>query len=318
MILILALSSSKYAGKVGLLIEVHPQSAHGVVHAGKNLHRCVARIVAYELFVNFQNPFQFAVENLPVNVGEVEIDHRLAVNAEVVLEDDFEDGAGRHIARHQVAILRIPLFEEVPPVTLRDGVRIALVARGFRHPNASALAARRLRHQPQFIFARDGRRMHLDEFAVGVVSALLIKRCLRRAGADHGVCGFPKNRANAASRDDDCVRRKGPHFHRAQVHGANAATHTPPVEHCRQKFPMLVLLDLALGLIPAHLLIERVKQLLPRGRARECGAVIQRPAKAAEVEQAFRRSIEGNAHAVQQINDARRGLAHVTHRGLVG
>jgi hypothetical protein len=35
----------------------------------------------------------------------------------------------------------------------------------------------------------------------------------------------------------------------------------------------------------AHLLVEGVEELLPRGRARERGAVEQRPAEAAEVEQ---------------------------------
>ncbi len=46
--------------------------------------------------------------------------------------------------------------------------------------------------------------------------------------------------------------------------------------------------------------------------------LIQRAAEAAEVEQAFRRAIEGNAHAVEQVDDAGRGLAHGLDRRLVG
>ena len=38
-------------------------------------------IVAYELLVDFENAFQLAVEHLAVDVRQVEIDHRLAVNS---------------------------------------------------------------------------------------------------------------------------------------------------------------------------------------------------------------------------------------------
>src|SRR5256885_5746801 len=52
-------------------------------------------------------------------------------------------------------------------------------------------------------------------------------------------------------------------------------------------------------------------------RSRERGAVIQSPAEPAEVEQPFRRAIKRHAHAVQQINNPRRGLAHILDRRLV-
>ena len=104
------LARGKHTGNVGRLLVVHPQAAHGVVHAGENLHGHVARIVADKLLVDFENAFELLVENLAIDVRQVEIDHRLAVDAEVVLEDDFENRAGRHIARHEVAVLRIPLF----------------------------------------------------------------------------------------------------------------------------------------------------------------------------------------------------------------
>ena len=40
--------------------------------------------------------------------------------------------------------------------------------------------------------------MHLDEFAVGVVDALLEERRLRGAGADHGVGALAEDGADAA------------------------------------------------------------------------------------------------------------------------
>ncbi len=79
-----------------------------------------------------------------------------------------------------------------------------------------------------------------------------------------------------------------------------------------------ILLDFAFGLVAAHLLIERVEKLLPGGGAGEGGAVVKRPAKAAEIEQAFGRAVERNAHAVEQVDDAGRGVAHGFYGGLVG
>src|SRR6185437_7612589 len=46
--------------------------------------------------------------------------------------------------------------------------------------------------------------------------------------------------------------------------------------------------------------------------------MVQRSAETAKIEQAFGSAIEGNAHAVEQVDDAGRGLAHVLHRRLVG
>ncbi len=90
------------------------------MHAGENLHGDVARVVAHELLVNFEDAFQLAIQNLAVDVGQVEVDHRLAVDAQVVLVDHLENRAGGDIARHQVAVLGIPLFEEVPALGFRD------------------------------------------------------------------------------------------------------------------------------------------------------------------------------------------------------
>ena len=145
------------------------------MHAGKNLHRRVARIVAHKLLVDFQNPFQLPVENLAIDVCQVEINHRLAVNAEVELVDDFKDGARGHVARHQIAVFRIPLLEEVPTLALRNRLRITLIARSPGNPDAAALSPRRLRHQPQLILARNRRGMNLNELAVRVVATLLIQ-----------------------------------------------------------------------------------------------------------------------------------------------
>ena len=116
------------------------------MHARKNLHGHFARIITHKLFVDFQNAFQLAIENLAIDVGQVEVDHRLAVDSQMVLIDNFVDCAGRHIARHQVAVFRIPVLEKIPTIAFRYVTGIAFIARRSRHPHAAAFAASRFRH----------------------------------------------------------------------------------------------------------------------------------------------------------------------------
>src|SRR5580704_5774476 len=300
------------------LIEIDPQPAHGVVHAGEDLHGNFARVIADKLLINFQNAFQLAIENLGIDVSQVEVDHGLAIDAEIVFEDDFENRARSDIARHQVSIFWVPFFEEVPALALRDRQRIAFVTRRLRNPNPSTFAARRLRHEPQFIFAGDASRMNLDELAIAVETSLLIEGRLRRAGADHRVGGLAKNRPVAAGRDDYCVGGKSTYFHGAQIHGTDAAADFVGIEHGREKFPVLVLLHFAFGLITAYLLIERVEKLLSGSGSGKSGAVIERAAEAAKIEQAFGSTIKRHAHAIEQINNSRRGFAHRFYGRLIG
>ena len=100
--------------------------------------------------------------------------------------------------------------------------------------------------------------------------------------------------------------------------GGDAARDAFGVEDGGEKLPALVLVDVAVGLVAADLLVERVEKLLAGGGAGKGGAVVERAAEAAEVEQAFGGAIEGHAHAVEQVDDAGRGLAHGFDGSLVG
>jgi hypothetical protein len=82
---VVGLAGGVDAGDVGLLVEVDPEAAHGVVHAGEDLHGDFAGVVADELLVDFEDAFELAVERLAVDVGEVEVDHGLAVDAHAEL-----------------------------------------------------------------------------------------------------------------------------------------------------------------------------------------------------------------------------------------
>ena len=81
---------------------------------------------------------------------------------------------------------------------------------------------------------------------------------------------------------------------------------------------MLVLLDLALGFVAPHLLIERIEKLLSGGGAGERRTVVKCAAEATKIQQSFRSSVERHAHAVEQINDARSRFAHGFYGRLVG
>src|SRR3981081_2821586 len=99
---------------------------------------------------------------------------------------------------------------------------------------------------------------------------------------------------------------------------ADTAADAASVEHGRKKLPVLVLLYLAFGFVAADLLVERVEKLLAGGCSGKRGALVEWAAEAAEIEQTFGRAIEGKAHAVEQIDDARSCVAHGLNRRLVG
>ena len=161
--------------------------------------------------------------------------------------------------------------------------------------------------------------MHLNEFAVRVIAALLIQRRLRRPGADHRIRDFAKDCANAAGGDNDRVRLEtcGPPSNAGPWRKCRGRCRCESM-HGGKKFPSLVFLDLAFGFVAPHLLVERVEKLLAGGGAGEGSAVVQRSAEAAEIEQTFGRAVKWHAHAIEQIDDAGRGLAHRLDRRLVG
>src|ERR1043166_5862831 len=90
------------------------------------------------------------------------------------------------------------------------------------------------------------------------------------------------------------------------------------VEDERHHLPVFKLPDFALNFVTSHLLVERVEELLARRSSGERGAVMFGAAETTKVEQAFVRTREGNAHAIEQVDDRRRHLTHRLRRRLVG
>src|SRR5437588_11951200 len=143
------------------------------MHAGKDAHWHVPRIVADEHVVDFQNCSWFLVELLSRNMCQIEIDLVFAVDPKTI-ETHLEDFARGDIAWHQIAVSRILLFKKIQTLFFRDRGRRSLIAFRARHPYASTFPTRRFAHQTQFIFAGNRGWMHLNEFAVRVLRALLI------------------------------------------------------------------------------------------------------------------------------------------------
>ncbi|MNO58965.1 hypothetical protein D3C76_495410 [compost metagenome] len=160
--------------------------------------------------------------------------------------------------------------------------------------------------------------MNLNEFAVGVMHALLIDSTGSCSGVDDRVRCFAKNNPGTAARQNHGIRREGLNLHGFEILGTDAAAHALVVQNDREEFPVLAFGDHAFSFPAANLLIQCIQQLLAgRCTCKSCPVAL-RAAEPAEVEQTLRRAVEHNAHPVHQMDNARCGLAHRFDRRLVG
>jgi hypothetical protein len=63
---------------------------------------------------------------------------------------------------------------------------------------------------------------------------------------------------------------------------------------------------------------EGVEKLLAGGGSSESGAVVESATEAAEIEEPFGSAVEGDAHAVEEIDDSGSGFAHGFDGRLIG
>src|SRR5690606_2573667 len=147
-------------------------------------HRNMPRIIADEHLVDLEYRTELTRKRVRGNMCEIEIDLILTADA-VAVDANLEDLTRGDVARDQVAVCRIFLLEEIPTLRFRYILRIAAVTVIFRDPNTPPFAAGRFAHQPQFVFAGDRCRVHLDEFAIRIAGPLLITGRHRAAGTGH-------------------------------------------------------------------------------------------------------------------------------------
>ncbi len=163
--------------------------------------------------------------------------------------------------------------------------------------------------------------MDLDHLAVAVPRAGLVAAGGGAARADDRVGGLAEDEPVPAGRHHDGVAAECPGLHRAHVlrDDADAAFVVPvPVGDGLQELPELVLVDLALGLVPPRLLVERVEELLTRRRAGEVGPLEERAPEQAEIASALVRPVERDAHSVEQVDDPGCPVCHLEDGVLVG
>src|SRR5439155_10404313 len=279
------------------------------MHARKNAHWHVPWIVAHEHLVNLQDGAEFLIERLSRNVREIEINLVLAVDPKAI-DTNLKDLARGNITWHQIAVSRILLFEKIPTLFFGDRGRRSLIAFRARYPDASAFAASRFAHQAQLVIAGNRSWMHLNEFAVRVLRALLITGRDRAAGAHHRIGRLAKDQSWPTGRDDDGIRGKCFQFQRPQVHRSQAAATLITVEHQGQHGPGFIFLNPARHFVTPHLFIERVQELLARRSAGKCGAMMFGAAEAAKVQESFLRARKGNSHAIEEVDDCGGHFAH--------
>ena len=157
------------------------------------------------------------------NVRQVEVHAQpIFLDAQSFVHADVEDLSRGDIARHQVAVLRIALFQEVVALVLGNLLGLAGVLRLARHPHPAAFAASAFAHQSELVGAGNGGRMDLDELGVAVFRAGLEGAAGGAAGADHRHRRAAVNQSAAARGDDHRVGREGADLHRDQVLADNA------------------------------------------------------------------------------------------------
>src|SRR3982750_3258033 len=66
---VVAFAGREQSGKIRSLVVVNPKSTHRIMHARKDAHRYMTRIVAYKHFVDFENRAQLSIETFRGIVG---------------------------------------------------------------------------------------------------------------------------------------------------------------------------------------------------------------------------------------------------------
>ncbi len=229
----------------------------------------------------------------------------MPVDAQVLVHAHVEDLARGDVARHQVAVGRVLLFQEVPG--------LAVLVR----PYAAAFAAGAFAHQAVLVETGYGGGVYLNELAVCIQRALAVAACGGVARVDGGVGGLAEYGTAAARGDDHRIGGEGAHFHGGKVLRGYAAADAV-MRYGGNELPAHEGAYLALYFQGAHLLIECVEQLLAGGGAGECGAALLSSTESAQVKQAFGRAVEHHAHAVEKVHDAWRRFAHAAYLRLVG
>ncbi len=284
----------------------------------ENLHRYIPRIDPLELFVNVQNAAKFAIEFRARNMREIQIHTLLIfVDTQTVVHANVENLACSDVARHEIAILGIALFEEVIPLRFGNRFRIARILGLARHPHTAPFATGRFAHQSQLVGSGNRRRMHLNEFAIGIFRTGLHRAAHGASRAGHRHRAPSVNQAATPRGQHDRIRWERANFHRHHVLRDRAPATAIVIDHGTEKIPTFVHFDGTRRMPTPHLFVEGVEQLLTRRGPSKRSPLEQRAPETALIAETLERAIERHTQSIHQVDDFRRPQRHFVHGGLM-
>ena len=183
------------------------------------------------------------------------------------------------------------------------------------NPNSSPFSARRFGDEAEFVVARNGGRMDLNKFPVGIPHSLQEKPAIGSPCAKRGVGRFFKDEAGTSRPKDHGIGFQHLKLAVVKVHDDDAAR-TPLIIAAQAEGTRdsQIFRRVPCTSYRADLLIECIEKLLARRSPAKSGPVIERPAKAAEIERPFRRTVERAAEPVHHPNNP--GAArHISRTG---
>ena len=244
-------------------------------------------------------------------MGEIEVYAVRVLHAKPHVDNDFVDSAGSNVTRNKVAVCRIHILEEVPTLFL---VRLRILA---INPYAATFTTASLRHQTVLIRTWDCRRMNLQEFRVADFSALLINSGNCRTVTNRGSRATAIYLARATRCEDDNISRERNDFVGVHVLGNDTTANTVFVLDDFDEFPELIFLNAAFDFPTANLLVESIEELLASRGTSKYRTFILLTTEVTEVEDAFSRTRERYAHAIEHLDEFRSSLNHAFYSQLV-
>ena len=265
------------AGNGGHQVVIHPDAAHGIVYGRINHHRLLVRVHVGNLFVHLEQVAVAGLDDIlaePFDSGlEVEeYGEPRFVHAETGIAT-LLGGTGSHVAGNEVTERRIPAFEVVIPVLLRDfgslfefGAELLHILLLLGYPDA-AVVAERLRHERQLalVFAvhRNTGRVYLREAGVGKHRPLLVALPGGRTVGVHRIGREEEDVAVTARGDNHGVCAEPFDFARHEVAGDDAAglaVNKHQVEHLMAR----IAFHRPFGYLPVERRISAEQKLLSR------------------------------------------------------
>ena len=219
-------------------------------------HRDPGGLFTREFSINIKNSAQLDLHFHRIEMGDIKVDLVLPVDPQPHFRADLEDRPGSDVTRHKVSVFGVPFLQKIPFFII------------FVCPETAALASNGFGDEAQFISARDGRGVELDKFCIRVFCPLLEEYGVYRPHIDKTVRCLPINIARPAGAVDDRVRFIKMYPHGYHVYGNDSLCVVVLIGNKRKKLVALIFMYDARGLVLPDLLVQRVKKLLSRGRAR--------------------------------------------------